>query len=91
MCQATDKSGSGLENAKSGSKWVDFCAELWFTLSANKIMEKLGDCTNEDLVEEIFGSVSEFACQVERLGNNFDFGNFRVTYDESKDIHYFWA
>lgn len=54
-------------------------------------MEKLGDCTNEDLVEEIFGSVSEFACQVERLGNNFDFGNFRVTYDESKDIHYFWA
>jgi len=37
-------------------------------------MDKLGDCRNESLIEEIFGSVSEFARQVEENGNEFMFG-----------------
>jgi len=54
-------------------------------------MNLLGDCRNEELIEEIFGSVSEFARQVEENGDNFKFGNFEVTYNKNKDIHYFWS
>lgn len=50
----------------------------------------IGDCRNEELVEEIFGSVSEFARQVEEKGNEFDFGPYVVKYQENKDIHNFY-
>lgn len=53
-------------------------------------MDRLGNCTNENLIEEIFGSVSEFARQVEENGNEFKFGSVQVTHDEDKDIHTFW-
>jgi hypothetical protein len=53
-------------------------------------MDRLGDCRNESLIEEIFGSVSEFARQVEECGDEFMFGCIRVTYDQVKDIHTFW-
>jgi len=53
-------------------------------------MDKLGDCRNESLIEDIFGSVSEFARQVEENGDEFTFGYIRVTYDREKDIHTFW-
>jgi hypothetical protein len=47
------------------------------------------DCRNEELVEEIFGSVSEFARLVEANGDDFKYGMWRVTYAPRKDIHYF--
>ena len=50
----------------------------------------IGDCRNEELVEEIFGSVSEFARQCEILGNEFEFGPYVVKYDEHADIHNFY-
>jgi hypothetical protein len=53
-------------------------------------MDKLGDCRNESLIEDIFGSVSEFARQVEENGDEFTFGYIRVTYGREKDIHTFW-
>ena len=49
----------------------------------------LSDCRNEELVIELFGSVSEFARLVEQNGNNFTHGNWVVTYDEDSDIHHF--
>ena len=49
----------------------------------------IGDRRDESLVEEIFGSVSEFARQVEENGNVFVFGKFLVTYDSDADVHYF--
>lgn len=55
-----------------------------------KNMDRLGNCTNENLIEEIFGSVSEFARQVEENGNEFKYGGVHVTHDEDKDIHTFW-
>lgn len=55
-----------------------------------KNMDRLGNCTNENLIEAIFGSVSEFARQVEENGDEFTFGYIRVTYDREKDIHTFW-
>lgn len=54
------------------------------------VMDRLGDCRSESLIEEIFGSVSEFARQIEEYGDEFMFGCIRVTYDEVKDIHTFW-
>jgi hypothetical protein len=47
------------------------------------------DCRNEELVEDIFGSVSEFARVVETKGDDFIYHGWRVTYDEAKDIHFF--
>lgn len=53
-------------------------------------MDRLGDCRSEPVIEEIFGSVSEFARQVEELGDEFNFGHIEVTYDDKNDIHTFW-
>ena len=54
--------------------------------------EYIGDCRNEGLVDDIFGSVSEFARVIEELGNEFSGyrGTVVVTYDEDTDIHSFW-
>lgn len=49
----------------------------------------MNDCRNEELVEEIFGSVSEFARQVEENGNEFEYRGWKITYDEKRDIHHF--
>lgn len=51
----------------------------------------IGNCTEEDVVDDIFGSVSEFARQVEENGDEFLYQNdVVVTYDEDNDIHYFY-
>lgn len=52
---------------------------------------KRQDCRNEALVEEIFGSVSEFAHLVEERGDEFFYGGWRVSYDARRDIHFFSA
>ena len=49
----------------------------------------VGDCRNEELVEEIFGSVSECARLVEDIGDEFCIGKYLVTYNEDTDIHTF--
>lgn len=54
-------------------------------------MQLIGDCRDEELVEEIFGSVSGFAYRVELLGDEFQFSDVKVTYDPKEDIHYFWS
>ncbi|CAB5226491.1 hypothetical protein UFOVP760_265 [uncultured Caudovirales phage] len=51
----------------------------------------IGNCTEEDVVDDIFGSVSEFARQVEENGDEFLYQNdIVVKYDEDNDIHYFY-
>lgn len=49
-----------------------------------------GNCTQDDVVEEIFGSTSEFARQVEENGDQFVYRNIIVKYDDAEDIHYFF-
>jgi hypothetical protein len=57
----------------------------------DNISKMIGNCTQDDVVEGIFGSVSEFARQVEENGDEFVYGDrVVVKYDESKDIHYFF-
>jgi hypothetical protein len=51
----------------------------------------IGNCTQDDVVEDIFGSVSEFARQVEENGDEFLYNNsVTVKYDEVNDVHYFF-
>lgn len=50
----------------------------------------IDDCRNENLVNEIFGSVSEFARQVEINGNEFEFKNYYIRFSPKRDIHLFY-
>ena len=57
----------------------------------------IGDCRDEELVEQIFGSVSEFARQVQLNGNNFLYvsinggiGKIEVKYNSKRDRHQFY-
>jgi len=51
----------------------------------------LGNCTDSDIIETLFGSVSEFARLVEEHGDSFIFGDVRVEYDDDTDIHSFYT
>ena len=55
-----------------------------------KNMVKLGDCRDEDLVDELFGSVTDFANLIEKYGDNFEYGNIKVLYNEKTDVHTFY-
>jgi len=51
----------------------------------------IGDCRNEHLIEDIFGSVSEFARLCEKYSNEgFVYGDIEVVYDDDTDIHTFY-
>lgn len=56
-----------------------------------KKLVEVGTCQSEDLIEDIFGSVTEFAQVVEQLGDNFTFNEYTVTYNDEVDIHTFWV
>ena len=51
----------------------------------------IGDCRNEKIIESIFGSVSEFARQVELNGNEFIYKkSVKVVYNQVADVHGFF-
>jgi hypothetical protein len=91
-------------NAKSGQVWVAFSPNQVksvynrgsFSPDDNRLMKEsgqmdyLGNCTEDDVVDDIFGNVSEFARVVEEHGDEFTIGNLTVKYDEDQDIHYFY-
>jgi len=55
------------------------------------ITTHIGDCRNEGLIEEIFGSVSEFARLCEKYDlDGFMYGDVEVVYDDETDIHNFY-
>jgi len=51
----------------------------------------LGNCQDEEIIELLFGSVSEFARLVEEHGDEFTINGTRVEYDDENDIHSFYA
>lgn len=60
-------------------------------MSLPPLHKMIGNCTQEEIVEDLFGSVSEFARQVEENGDEFIYNeDIQVTYDENSDIHYFF-
>ncbi len=50
----------------------------------------LGNDMDDRLVAKIFGSASEFAHYIKRLGNEFTWGNLEVRYDVESDTHSFY-
>ena len=55
-------------------------------------LDKMGDCRDENLVEDIFGSVSEFDRIDEQHSgkSQYKYGNVLVKYDPKTDIHTFY-
>jgi hypothetical protein len=51
----------------------------------------LGNCQDEEMIELLFGTVTEFARLVEMHGDEFTIGDTRVEYDEDTDIHSFFV
>ena len=49
-----------------------------------------GNCTEDDVVEYIFGDVNNFARMIEEHGDEFELKGLVVKYDPKKDIHYFY-
>ena len=56
----------------------------------NENLNYYGNCTQDDVVDYIFGDVSEFARQVELHGDEFEMGDVVVKYDAEEDIHHFY-
>jgi hypothetical protein len=60
-------------------------------MSLPPLNKMIGNCTQEEVVEDLFGSVSEFARQVEENGDEFLYKDeIIVKYDETHDVHYFF-
>lgn len=55
------------------------------------LLNMIGDCTMDDVIEYLFGDASAFACLVEENGDEFVHNNVKVTYDDVTDIHTFWS
>jgi len=49
-----------------------------------------GNCTQDDVIEYIFGDVNEFARLVDEHGDEFTVGDLVVKYDSKEDIHHFY-
>lgn len=66
------------------------CRLYTYQHNQGKTMKYVGNCTNENVINDIFGSVTEFAQLVEENGNEFLYNGYEITYDEKTDIHSFW-
>lgn len=63
------------------------------TYNVNETQQELdyqGNCTQDDVVEHIFGDVNNFARMVEEHGDEFTINDLVVKYDPFKDIHSFY-
>ena len=61
-----------------------------FYLTEKKNMIYAGNCTQDDIVDEIFGDVNNFANLVDKHGDEFEINNLVVKYDPDTDVHYFY-
>ena len=49
----------------------------------------IGTCVDEELIDELFGSVTHFAQLIEEKGDEFEHDGIKITYNEETDIHTF--
>ena len=49
-----------------------------------------GNCTQDDIIDHIFGDVNNFARLVDEYGDEFELNDLVVKYDPKKDIHSFY-
>ena len=50
----------------------------------------IGNCTDDDVIEHIFGDVTGFAQAVEEYGDEFVLDDLVVKYDSETDVHSFY-
>ena len=51
----------------------------------------IDNCVNETAIDDIFGDINAFACLIEEHGDEFQYGDVIVEYDEVNDIHSFYS
>lgn len=50
----------------------------------------IGNCTDDDVIEHIFGDATNFAQAVEEHGDEFTIDDLVVKYDSESDVHSFY-
>ena len=50
----------------------------------------IGNCTDDDVIEHIFGDATNFAQAVEEYGDEFTIDDLVVKYDPKSDVHSFY-
>lgn len=50
----------------------------------------IGNCTDDDVIEHIFGDATNFAQEVEEHGDEFVLNDLVVKYDPETDVHSFY-
>lgn len=50
----------------------------------------IGNCTEDEVIEHLFGDATTFAQMVDKNGDNFTKGKLTVSYDPDTDIHNFF-
>lgn len=56
-----------------------------------KNLSYIGNCTDDDVIEHLFGDATNFAQLVDEHGDEFILGNLVVKYDSETDIHSFYS
>lgn len=74
---------------KSGVK-VNNCVSNESVSEGSESLDYQGNCTEDDVVDDIFGDVNNFANMVEKYGDEFTRGKLVVKYDPETDVHSFY-
>lgn len=59
-------------------------------LEGSENLNYIGNCTDDDVIEHIFGDATNFAQAIEEYGNEFTIGDLVVKYDPETDVHSFY-
>ena len=61
-----------------------------FVAEGSENLSYIGNCTDDDVIEHIFGDATNFAQVVEEHGDEFTIDDLVVKYDPESDIHSFY-
>jgi len=86
MIDAFLKSG---QQAKPGSQIYGLMKKHGIAEGSDNL-NYIGNCTDDDVIEHIFGDVNNFANMVEEHGDEFTVGDLVVKYDPETDVHSFY-
>ena len=83
-----DKEHIPLSQMKLTKSWMD--APEQGVAEGVESLDYQGNCTEDEVVDEIFGDVNNFARMVEEHGDEITIGKLIVKYDPETDIHSFF-
>jgi len=78
-----------LSQIKLTKGWMD-APEQGVAEGSDSNLSYQGNCTEDDVIEHIFGDVNNFANMVEEHGDEFTVGDLIVKYDPETDVHSFY-